>query len=190
MSRTTQRLRPILAIVAIISVSLLSCQKSINSIPTSEAEIATSANNQSNQAAPVRSVTIIPAAGMSFPVPINCVNGGLGEVLLLQEGNLMITSLVIVNGNHYNATFQFHPMGITAVGATTGTLYHSAGGEEFHSTGSFTNGQSTDQVNDRFYWIGEGPDGAKFKFNIRYNLVTNADGTVTASVDKIYSTCQ
>lgn len=190
MPQTSKFSKMVFAIIAIIAFGLPSCQKRVSNNLTTENEIASSANNQSNGVAPVRTVTMIPASGMSFPVPIDCVNGGLGEVLLLQEGNLMITSFVVVNGNHYNATFQFHPMGITAIGATTGTLYHSAGGEQFHSTGSFTNGQSTDQVNDRFYWIGEGADGAKFKFNIRYNLVTNADGTVTASIDNIYSTCQ
>ena len=46
------------------------------------------------------------------------------------------------------------------------------------------------EIVDKFYWIGQGGDAAKFKFNIRFNLVTNAEGKVTASIDEIYSTCQ
>lgn len=175
----------------VISItSLVACEKSIINEPTSQAAMIAASANLQSKATTVKSITSIPASGTSFPVPIDCVNGGLGEVLLLQGGNLMVKSFVVVNDNHYTSTFQFQPMGITAIGATTGDLYHAAGGEEFHETGSFVNEQSRNQIVDKFYWIGQGGDAAKFKFNIRFNLVTNAEGKVTASIDEIYSTCQ
>jgi len=176
----------ILSVILLIAcIGFTACQKDM-----SGGQNRVTTGSSANAAAVTRSVTKIPALGMSFPVPIDCINGGLGEVLMLQGGTLMITSQVTISGNNYNSTVQIIPMGITAIGATTGDLYHGVGGEQFHMTGSLINGQSRDQIVDMFYWIGQGGDAAKFKFNIRYNLVTNADGTVTASIDEIYSTCQ
>jgi len=177
----------ILSVMLLITcIGFTACQKDINS---GQRAITTGSDANAGAATVTRSVTEIPVAGWSFFVPMDCVSG-TGEVLDLQEGTLVVTSLVTLNGNRFNSTFQIHPHGLTAIGETTGDLYHSAGGEVFHTTGSFINGQSKDQIVDLFYWIGQGGDAAKSKFNIRFNVVTKSDGSVTASIDKMYSTCQ
>jgi len=176
----------ILSVMLLITcIGFTACQKDINS---GQRAITTGSDANAGAATVTRSVTEIPVAGWSFFVPMDCVSG-TGEVLDLQ-GTLMINSLVTINGNHYNSTYQIHPQGITAIGETTGDLYHCGGGEIFNKTGSLINGQSTDQIVDMFYWFGSGGDAAKSKFNIRFNVVTNSDGSVTASIDKMYSTCQ
>ena len=171
--------------LAITCIGFTACQKDMNS---GHSAITTESDANASAATVTKSVTEIPVAGLSFFVPMDCVNG-TGEVLDFQQGTLMINSLVTINGNHYTSTFQIHPQGITAIGQTTGDLYHGVGGEVFNTSGSLINGQSKDQIVDIFYWIGQGGDAAKAKFNIRFNLVTNADGSITASIDKIYSTC-
>src|SRR5215470_3833093 len=180
MKQITTASRNLSVILLSAFICLTACQKDIGNGQQSTSAV------QSDAATATRTVTEIPVAGWSFFVPMDCVNG-TGEVLDLQEGTLMITSLVTVNGNHYNSTYQIHPQGITAIGETTGDLYHCGGGEIFNKTGSLINGQSTDQIVDMFYWIGQGGDAAKSKFNIRFNVVTNSDGSVTASIDKMYS---
>jgi hypothetical protein len=166
-------------------VSLNACHKEISDDASAGRAVNTSASAQVTKSVVDIDVSLL---GPTF-VPIFCIEGGVGE-LLLMKGTLQLSSLVTTNGNHFTSLLQFHPHGITAVGQTTGDIYQSAGGEQITTTGSFINGQYTTSVIDRFYWIGRGGEAAKFKFNITSRVTINANGTVTCFIDKIEATCK
>jgi hypothetical protein len=188
MIQATQSSRLILAIFAIISVSFLSCQKSINSIPANPAEIAIS-SSQSEGATTSTSIIDLDLTANPFPFPIivPCANGGAGEEIIPQ-GNVRQLSHLTINGNNYLIKFQYTPQGVTAIGQITGDIYQGVGMSEFTETGSFVNGKAT--LTSVWMFINVGRAGAPtWKLIPTVHTTINANGTITASVDNLVASC-
>jgi len=171
-------------VLGISIFSIIACRKEITNDSSADRTV-----NMAASATVVKSIIDIDLSSLGpVYVPI-CVNGGAGENLLMQ-GTLRITSQTTVNDNHFTSSLQFQRLhDVLAIGETTGDTYSSGGGEYFRVNGSFTNGQYITSVIDRFYWFGRGGDAAKYRFNITMHVVTNADGTITASIDKVELIC-
>jgi hypothetical protein len=188
MIQATQGSRPILAIFAIISIGFFSCQKSINSLPANEAEIATP-SSQSQGATAITSIIDLDLTANPFPFPIivPCANGGAGEEIIPQ-GNVRQLSHLTINGNNYTIKFQYTPQGVVAIGQTTGDIYQGVGMSEFTETGSFVNGKATSTSVWMFTNIGRA-GAPNWKLIPTVHTTINANGTITASVDNLVASC-
>ena len=188
MLQATQSLRLILATFAIISIFFLSCQKSIESTPASEAEIAAS-SSQSERATTTTSIIDLDLTTNPFPFPIivPCANGGAGEEIIPQ-GNVRQLSHLTINGNNYIIKFQYTPQGVISTGQITGDIYQGVGMSEFTETGSFVNGKAT--LTSVWMFTNIGRAGApNWKLIPTVHTTINSNGTITASVDNLVASC-
>lgn len=188
MLHATQRTRMIFALFALISFGFLSCQKSIDRIPASEAEIAT-ASSQSQGATTSTNIIDLDLTANPFPFPIivPCANGGAGEEIIPQ-GNVRQLSHLTINGNNYIVKFQYTPQGVTSTGQITGDIFQGVGMSEFTETGSFVNGKAT--LTSVWMFTNVGRAGAPtWKLIPTIHTTINSNGALTASVDNLVASC-
>jgi hypothetical protein len=188
MLQATQSSKLITAIFAIIIFTFSSCQKTVDGIPKSEEEIATS-SSQSQGATTSTSILDLDLTANPFPFPIivPCANGGAGEEIIPQ-GNVRQLSHLTINGNNYVIKFQYTPQGVTSTGQITGDIYQGVGMSEFTETGSFVNGRAT--LTSVWMFTNIGRAGApNWKLIPTVHTTINANGTITASVDNLVASC-
>jgi hypothetical protein len=117
---------------------------------------------------------------------IPCADGGAGELVTL-SGNLHIVLRFTETprgGIHVGSHFQ--PQGIRGVGETSGDTYHATGvtQDQFNATV----GVEETFVNN-FRIIGQGP-GNNFLVHEVFHITFNANGSITAFVDKFSVDCR
>jgi len=179
--------RSFLTILAIVA-GLSACQKNVSSNLSQHEEFATT-NSLSNSATTVTSIIDLDLTANPFPFPIivPCANGGAGEEIVPQ-GNIRQLSHLTINGNNYAVKFQYTPQGVTSVGQISGDIYQGAGVSEFTETGSFVNGKAT--LTSVWMFTNIGRAGApNWKLIPTVHTTINANGTITASVDKLVASC-
>jgi hypothetical protein len=182
--KTTHKTLMFTCAVIILSAALCfsSCQKEAKSPLTSNVNAATSSN------AAVTSTVIlkIPIVFRGF---IPCANGGNGEYGNVTGTGFFDTHLTI-NGNNFIMKFHNHSTAETGIGETTGDIY-VARFEENSTTekGSFTNGQYKTSYLLNASAIGKG-SVPNLRYGARVNVILNANGTMTASINDAYITCE
>jgi hypothetical protein len=121
-----------------------------------------------------------------FAVFVPCANGGAGEVIDLSGALHVLMTFTMDGHGGVHGSFQFQPQGVTAVGESTGDIYHAAG----LTRGDFntTVGDENTFVNN-FLMIGPGP-GNNLLLHGLAHMTINANGTLTASVDRISFECK
>jgi hypothetical protein len=118
---------------------------------------------------------------------VDCANGGLGELVLV-EGDLHVVTHVTINGNNVSTKSHFQPQGAKGTGLTTGDTYNAVGVTQDQSKGSLNNGQlETTQINN-FRLIGPGPDN-NLQVHQNVHTTVNANGDVTSTVDNTSVDC-
>jgi hypothetical protein len=117
---------------------------------------------------------------------VPCANGGVGEVIVISgELHALISVTLDANGGVHEHIL-FNPQGVDGVGLTTGLKYQRVGVAEEDINGTVG---STDTFVEVFDMIGQGP-GNNFKLHVTSHITVNADGSLTASVANIFSTCK
>jgi hypothetical protein len=123
---------------------------------------------------------------VNFTDFVPCANDGAGEYVDFSgiRKDLFRTT---VNGNTFSQTeqenFQGHEIG---TGETTGDTYRDVGAAQLTSTGSFTNGQSTETFALHAKYVG---GGVVMTFSLIEHVTTNANGDVTVSFDNLSIVC-
>jgi len=82
---------------------------------------------------------------------------------------------------------HFQPQGVTGVDLTTGTVFHATGLTRDLFV-SFPRGGSTETFVNNFHIQATGGAQSYVVFEV-FHITETPDGTVTASFDKMYSTC-
>lgn len=123
---------------------------------------------------------------LSIGVFVPCANNGAGEVVTL-SGNLHIllrynesASGAIHAGSH------FQPQGVSGVGETTGDKYRATGVTQNAFNANV--GVEETFVNN-FRIIGPGPGNNYLVHNV-FHITFNANGTITAFVDRFSVDCR
>ncbi len=114
-------------------------------------------------------------------------NPCLGEMVNL-TGTLHLDSTVTVNANNFHMTSHANPQGITGIGQTSGAIYHATGVTRSDSGGSLVDGAAEQTFINRFHIVGDGRTPNFEAFNT-VHVTLNADGTMTANVSNISTTC-
>jgi hypothetical protein len=92
-------------------------------------------------------------------------------------------SALTVNGNHVSVVSHFNPKGVSGT-SDTGAKYQATGVTSDTYGGSFINGQFRETFVNRFDFIGQG-SAPNFISHETLHTTVNANGTITASFDKI-----
>lgn len=121
-----------------------------------------------------------------MPVFISCAAGGAGETVLL-SGNLhILTHTTIDATGGFHTKYHFQPQGVSGVGMTTGTMYRGTGVSQGTVNGKV--GLQETIVNN-FRVIGQGR-GNNLLIHSVFHITVNANGEVTATVDKFSEVCK
>ena len=177
-----------LVILAIAIISLTACQKNVSNDLPLDSAVATASSQSNGAITSTTNIDLDLSDFGGFPHFIPCANGGVGELVLSQGIVKQLTHLT-VNGNNFTMKLQFTPQGVIAIGQITGDLYHAAGNSEFTQTGSFINGHATFTSVWMFTVVGPG-NLPTFKMIPTVHTTVNANGTVTANIDKVVYSCQ
>jgi len=183
--KTTHKTSMFACAFIILSAALgfSSCQKEAKSPTMSNVNAATSSN------AAATTYTIITKVPIVFTGFFPCANGGNGENVV-ESGMGFFDSHVTINGNNFIMNLHWHSTAETGIGEITGDSY--VGKFEENSTtekGSFTNGQYKTSYLLNASAIGKG-SVPNLRYGARVNVILNANGTMTASIDDAYITCE
>ena len=110
-----------------------------------------------------------------------------GEAIHLSGTLLAQFSFTETSGGNVEIAFHFNPQGITGVGLTSGATYHATG-ETLGTTTIRATGGISDTFVNNFKIIGEG-SAPNFLETDVIHLTVNANGVVTASVEKSMIRC-
>ncbi len=110
-----------------------------------------------------------------------------GEAIHLSGTLLAQFRFTESSGGNVTIGFHFNPQGITGVGLTSGATYHATGETQGTTTLKATGGISDTFVNN-FKIIGEG-SAPNFLQTDVVHLTVNAQGVVTATVEKVTIRC-
>jgi len=173
----------------VLTTILSGCKKE-QVLPTAENELpATSSakvNPESANTTPTETQaprhTVIEFPG-DFTTHLDC----LGEDVAV-TGTVRLTIITVVNDNHYTMKIIARGFDSKAVGLSSGNEFFVRGENSTTKEGSYQNGQARTSYVNSFSYIGKG-QLPNIYFHQVTNLVINADGTVTASVDKPTITC-
>jgi hypothetical protein len=125
----------------------------------------------------------------SFPIFVPCAAGGLGEDVLL-TGNLHQMLHGTASNTDNVVTTLHNNARLSGIGATTGDLYHSTVIDKSQILFHFFHRQGqvfTDVFTIRM--IGQG-SGTNFVIRQLIHFTANANGSGTASVDKLTVDCK
>ena len=128
----------------------------------------------------------------NFTMPVDigvfipCADGGAGEVVTLSGDLHTLIRYTESASGGIHAASHFQPQGISGVGETTGDKYQGTGvtQDEFNATV----GVEETFVNN-FRIIGQGP-GNNFLLQEVFHITFNANGSITAFVDKFSVDCR
>ena len=110
-----------------------------------------------------------------------------GEAIHLSGTLLAQFRFTESRGGNVTIGFHFNPQGITGVGLTSGATYHATGETQGTTTIKATGGISDTFVNN-FKIIGEGRAPNYLQTDV-VHLTVNAQGVVTATVEKVTIRC-
>ncbi len=117
-----------------------------------------------------------------------CANGGAGEIVAL-SGKLHDLFHIMTNGNRFKVKVHTQPQGIRGVGLTSGDRYRGTGVTQETFGGSLVNGQASSTFVNNFRIVGQGP-GNNFMIHEVVHVTLNARGELTATVDRLSTTCK
>jgi hypothetical protein len=135
-------------------------------------------------------VTSASATAVTEKIPFDFVlapEEACGEAIHLSGTLLAEFSFTESSGGNVEIGFHFNPQGITGVGLTSGATYHATGVTLGTTTIKAKGGISDTFVNN-FKIIGEG-SAPNFLQTDVIHLTVNANGVVTASVEKSMIRC-
>jgi hypothetical protein len=135
-------------------------------------------------------VTSASATATTEKIPFDIVlapEEACGEAIHLSGTLLAQFSFTETSGGNVETGFHFNPQGITGVGLTSGATYHATGVTRGTTTIKAKGGISDTFVNS-FKIIGEG-SAPNFLETDVIHLTVNANGDVTASVEKSMIRC-
>lgn len=135
-------------------------------------------------------VTSASASATTEKIPFDTVLApadACGEAIHL-SGTLLaqFTSSETPSGN-VEVGFHFNPQGVTGVGLTSGATYHATG-ETLGTTTIRAGGGTSDSFVNNFKIIGEGKAQNFLQTDV-FHVTVNANGVVTATVDKSMIRC-
>jgi len=135
-------------------------------------------------------VTTNDVIPFEMTVHVDCALGGAGEdVELTGELHVLIVTTVSKSGMQHTE-LHFQPINVSGVGETSGDKYRAVGITRTDMTIDTSDGfpQETTAVNN-FYIIGQGP-GNNFMVHETFHVTINANGEVTADIDKLIIECR
>lgn len=117
---------------------------------------------------------------------VHCAAGGAGEDVRITGTVHEVLVFTVDENGGFHGVFHAQPMGIKAVGQTTGDIYQATGVsmEQFNNLDGYT-----DTIVESFKIIGPGP-GNNFVVQEVLHLTENANGEVTAFVDYYSYACK
>ncbi len=123
---------------------------------------------------------------IDFSVYIPCADGGAGEVVTLSGDLHTLLRYTESASGTIHAASHFQPQGISGVGETTGDKYQGTGvtQDEFNATV----GTEETFVNN-FRIIGQGPGNNVLVHSV-FHITFNANGSITALVDRLSVDCR
>ena len=164
-----------------ISLLYLGCQKE----PSNPVETAISENNPLALAkADTYTENFFDPFTMIAYVP--CAAGGAGEEVELSGTLHTLIHWTYTENGGYISKWHYQPQNLTGVGLTTGDKYQGTGVTQDVITGKV--GQEETYV-DNFRIIGQGNDN-NYVVHETFHFTINANGTMTAEVDKITIDCK
>ena len=110
---------------------------------------------------------------------------GCGEFIEVSGSLLATFHVTDLGGGQFVAAFHFSPQGATGAGLTSGAGYQATG--VTRGTMTLTAGSTTTYVNS-FKLIGDGSTPNYLETDIMH-VTVNAQGVVTASIDRSSVTC-
>lgn len=119
---------------------------------------------------------------------VPCANDGQGE-LIQGSGTVHAVVSATVNGKNVQTHSTFNPQGVTAVGQTTGTVYHATGVTEQDTKASVVDFPYVLTYVNRFFMISQG-SGGNFKVSETVHITVDANGRITVFFDNLVITCQ
>jgi hypothetical protein len=135
------------------------------------------------------SVTSASARAFTQKIPFDVVlapEEACGEAIHLNGTLLAQFSTTESSGGNIEVGFHFNPQGITGVGLTSGATYHATG--VTLGTTTIRAGGISDTFVNSFKIIGEG-SAQNFLETDVFHLTMNANGVVTATVDRSTIRC-
>jgi hypothetical protein len=135
-------------------------------------------------------VTSASATATTEKIPFDIVlapEEACGEAIHLSGTLLAQFRTTETSGGNLAVGFHFNPQGITGVGLTSGATYHATGETQGTTTIKAKGGISDTFVNN-FKIIGEG-SAQNFLQTDVFHLTVNANGDVTATVEKSMIRC-
>lgn len=140
-------------------------------------------------AAVTAALTFTASAGaraQTIVFPFETVEAVCGDEVFV-SGNVLGTFVVTEKPNG-GATLitKFNPQGVTGVSLITGARYRAVGVTTFMTV--FAPGVTSDTYVNRFFLIGTG-GAPKSLFSETVHVTILANGTVTASVEKVSNVC-
>lgn len=118
---------------------------------------------------------------VSFTTYIPCANDGAGEVAV---GTLVMHNLFVYNKDGSLKKSHFQPAGGELVGQVTGIVYHPTGVTQ--SIGVEDPAYAQTYIN-RYHMVG---GGINYFVKVTYHYTINANGELTAVVDKSETICK
>jgi hypothetical protein len=125
----------------------------------------------------------------SFSIFVPCAAGGLGEDVLLTGRLHQVFHVTVSNTDNVVRTVHNNAR-LSGIGATTGDLYHSTVTDKFQTLFHFFHreGQVFTEV-FTIRMIGQG-SGTNFVIRQLIHVTVNANGSVSAVVDKLSIACK
>jgi hypothetical protein len=142
-------------------------------------------------------VSAPPAVGAStaytvsvrFPIELTvfvpCAADDAGEEVDLSGTLHDLFHLTLDGAGGFHFAASDNPQGVVGTGLTTGDVYHAVGVTRSTSSGRVG---TVDTYVNNFYIVGTGP-GNNFRVHETFHVTVNANGTLTAYVDKFFVTC-
>ena len=119
---------------------------------------------------------------------IPCANGGVGEDVELTGRLHVLVHATLASDSNFVFKEHFQPQGVAGIGSVTGDTYHGTG-----ATQDLTHygrvGQQTFTFVNNFRIIGQ-KTGNNVLLHEVAHFTVNANGTVTASFDKLTAECK
>lgn len=125
-------------------------------------------------------------AEVPFDIPL--VNPCNGETVVT-SGVVHADATFTITKNAGHLTSHFNPQGVTAVGETTGAVYHATGVTGEDQQVHFVNGSANITYVNRFDFVGDGA-APNFSTHQTAHITYNSNGTLTVFFDNFSTTCQ
>lgn len=121
-----------------------------------------------------------------FVAWVECAAGGAGEEVYVSGTYRVTTQTTIDNRGGFHGKYQIMSLSLEGIGLSTGTRYHGKDMYHDHLNGKVG---STYTAVGNFRLISQGSEG-NLKWSYRFHITVNANGEVTAYVDRFRYTCQ